>query len=105
DRRSHRRGRNPSPRVHRARICLPVSAEAAMTDSDTRARRAHEALRQYVDSIGVAFEESSSHIAGLIADLLHLAAGCDQGDAPIESTLRPARMHFEAGRPEGGGGP
>jgi hypothetical protein len=73
-----------------------------MTDNETRARRAYEALRQYVEDSGEAFEESSSEISDLIADLLHLAARWDQGDDPIDSTLRLARMHFDAERSEQG---
>lgn len=67
-----------------------------MTDNETRADRAAEALRQYIESKGEAFEQSSSEIADLIADLLHLAARWDEGHDPIESTLRLARMHFDA---------
>jgi hypothetical protein len=67
-----------------------------MTDNETRADRANEALRQYLEATGEAFEQNSSEIADLIADLLHLAARWDQGDDPIDSTLRLARMHFDA---------
>jgi hypothetical protein len=67
-----------------------------MSDNVARARRAYEALRQYVEASGEAFEENSSEISDLIADLLHLAARWDQGDDPVDSTLRLARMHFEA---------
>lgn len=67
-----------------------------MSDNETRAARAMEALRQYVESKREVFENSSSEIADLIADLLHLAAWWDEGDDPIGSTLRLARMHFDA---------
>ena len=73
-----------------------------MTDNETRADRAHEALRQYVEAAGEAFEQNSSEISDLIADLLHLAARWDQGDDPIDSTLRLARMHFDAEQDEEG---
>jgi hypothetical protein len=73
-----------------------------MTDNQTRADRAAIALRQYVELKGDPFENSSSEIAHLIADLLHLAARLDEGEEPIESTLFLARMHFDAehGDPE-----
>jgi hypothetical protein len=61
-----------------------------------RAKLARHALREYLSAKGENFEENSAHIADLIADLLHLAAEIDQGDAPVESTLRLARMHFDA---------
>ena len=67
-----------------------------MTDNETRADRAMVALRLYVESKRDVFENSSSEIADLIADLLHLAARSDEGDDPIDSTLRLARMHFDA---------
>jgi hypothetical protein len=67
-----------------------------MNDNGTRADRASAALREYVTAKGEAFENSSSEIADLIADLLHLAARLDEGDDPIDSTLRLARLHFDA---------
>ena len=69
--------------------------------NETRAQRAEAALMQYVEAKGEAFE-SSSEIAELIADLLHLTAQLDQGDEPVECILRLARIHFEAehGNPE-----
>jgi len=67
-----------------------------MTDNQTRADRADEALRQYVEARGEVFEQSSSEIADLIADLLHLTARWDEGDDAIDRTLRLARMHFDA---------
>ena len=67
-----------------------------MSDNESRADRAQEALRQYVEAKREAFENSSSEIADLIADLLHHVIRIDQGDDPVESTLRLARMHFEA---------
>lgn len=67
-----------------------------MTDNQTRADRADEALRQYVEAKGEVFEQSSSEIAELIADLLHLTARWDEGDDAIDSTLFLARMHFDA---------
>jgi hypothetical protein len=71
-----------------------------MSDNEARADRAHEALRQYVEAKREVFERSSSEIADLIADLLHLAARLDEGDNPIDSTLFLARMHFDAERVE-----
>lgn len=66
------------------------------TSNATRAERAENALRVYVEANGDVFENSSSEIADIIADLLHLAARTDEGDDPIDSTLRLARMHYEA---------
>jgi hypothetical protein len=63
-----------------------------MSDNETRADRASAALREYVAAKGDAFENSSSEIA----DLLHLAARLDEGDDPIDSTLRLALLHFDA---------
>jgi hypothetical protein len=70
--------------------------------NETRAQRAENALRSYVEAKGEAFENSSGEIADLIADLLHLTAKLDEGDDPIENTLRLARLHFDAehGNPE-----
>jgi hypothetical protein len=65
-------------------------------DNRDRAERARTALQAYIEARGEAFENSSSEIADLIADLLHLAADLDEGFDPVESTLRLARMHFEA---------
>jgi hypothetical protein len=67
-----------------------------------RADRAETALQQYIEAKGEVFEKSSSEIADLIADLLHLTARLDEGDDPAESTLRLAKMHFDAehGNPE-----
>jgi len=69
-----------------------------MTDitNEDRAERARAALEQYVTAKGELFEDSSSEIVDLIADLLHLAGRIDEGDEPIDSTLRLARMHYEA---------
>mgnify|MGYP003288587083 CR=1 FL=1 len=70
--------------------------------NETRAQRAENALRYYVEAKGEVFENSSSEIADLIADLLHLAVRLDQGDDPAENTIRLARLHFEVehGNPE-----
>jgi hypothetical protein len=62
----------------------------------SRAESAERALRSHVEAKGEKFDLSSSEIVDLITDLLHLAARIDQGDDPIESALRRARMHFEA---------
>jgi hypothetical protein len=69
-----------------------------MTSNETRAERAEIALQSYVEAKGEVFENSSSEVADLIADLLHLVArdGYDQGDEPVERALRLAMMHFEA---------
>ncbi|MFI5109732.1 MAG: hypothetical protein ACHP78_12900 [Terriglobales bacterium] len=61
-----------------------------------RAARAQTALQHYIEAKGEAFENSSTEIVDLIADLLHLAATTDQGDDPIDTTLRLARLHFDA---------
>ena len=67
-----------------------------MTENDVRAERARTALEQYVAATGEVFENNSSEIADLIADLLHLSVRIDRGDDPVESTLRLARLHFDA---------
>jgi hypothetical protein len=64
--------------------------------NDIRAERAQAALQSYVEAKGEVFENSSSEIADLMADLLHLTVRIDHGDDPVESTLRLARMHFDA---------
>ena len=61
-----------------------------------RADRAEATLQQYVEAKGEVFERRSCEIVDLMADLLYLAARLDEGDDPIESTLRLAKMHFEA---------
>lgn len=66
------------------------------TTNDIRAQRAQAALQSYEEAKGEVFENSSSEIADLMADLLHLTVRIDQGDHPVESTLRLARMHFDA---------
>jgi hypothetical protein len=63
--------------------------------NEIRAQRAEAALMQYVEAKGETFENSSSEIADLMADLLHLAARLDEGNDPIESTLRLAQLHFD----------
>jgi hypothetical protein len=82
----------------------PLSNEGRkqMTTNKTRARRAEIALQNYIEDRGEAYEASSSEISDLIADLLHLAASLDQGEDAVESSLRLARMHFDAehGNPE-----
>jgi hypothetical protein len=81
-----------------------LDAESADISNETRAERARETLRQYVEAKGEAFESSSSEIADLIADLLHLAAGLDEDDDDsVERALRLARMHYEAEVAEEGG--
>jgi hypothetical protein len=66
------------------------------TSNETRAQRAEAALMQYVEAKGEVFENSSSEIAELIADLLHHTVRIDQGEDPVESTISLARQHFEA---------
>ncbi|HTU91465.1 MAG TPA: hypothetical protein VMF69_15390 [Gemmataceae bacterium] len=66
------------------------------TRNDIRAERAQAALQSYVEAKGEIFENSSSEVAELMADLLHLTVRIDQGDDPVESTLRLARLHFDA---------
>jgi hypothetical protein len=66
------------------------------TRNEIRAERAQAALQSYVEAKGEIIENSSSEIADLVADLLHLTVRIDQGDDPVESTLRLARMHFDA---------
>ncbi len=76
------------------------------TSNDTRAERAQVALQAYAEAKGEVFENSSSEIADLIADLLHLAARLLEGENTLEDTvercLRLAQMHFDAehGDPE-----
>ena len=67
-----------------------------MTTNKIRAQRAEIALQNYVEAKGEAYEASSSEISDLIADLLHLSVSLDQGDDAVDSTLRLARMHFDA---------
>lgn len=66
------------------------------TRNAIRAKRAQAALQSYVEAKGEVFENSGSEIADLMADLLHLTVRIDQGDDPVESTLRLARIHFDA---------
>ena len=70
------------------------------TSNDTRAERAQATLQSYVEAKGEVFENSSSEIADLIADLLHSAARLLEGENTPEETvercLRLARMHFDA---------
>jgi hypothetical protein len=66
----------------------------------TRAHRAEIALQNYVQDKSEVYEESSSEIADLVADLLHLTASLDEGEDAVESTLRLARMHFDAEQQE-----
>jgi hypothetical protein len=67
-----------------------------MTTNKNRAQRAETALKNYVEARGETFERSSSEIADLIADLLHLTGSLDEGDDAVESTIELARMHFDA---------
>lgn len=73
-----------------------------MSKNHRRADRAEKALQTYIEARGDVYEANSSEIADLIADLLHLTMRLDQGDDPIDSTLRLARMHFdvEHGNPD-----
>lgn len=64
--------------------------------NDMRAERAQATLQSYVEAKGESFENCSAEIADLIADLFHLTVRIDQGEHPVESTLRLARMHFDA---------
>lgn len=72
----------------------------------SRAERAENALRTYVQAKGEVFENSGEEIADLIADLLHLLARDHAAATPpvaedvIEATLDLARMHFEAEQSE-----
>jgi hypothetical protein len=78
-----------------------------MTPSnETRAERAENALKAYVEAKGEVFENSRSEIADLIADLLHLVA---RDHTPqdirmawqenvIRATLDLAELHFDAER-------
>lgn len=70
------------------------------TSNSTRAERAQAALQSYVEAKGEAFENSSSEIADLIADLLHLAFMNEHGDISAQrladSVISLAQMHFEA---------
>ena len=63
----------------------------------TRAERAQAALLFYVEAKGEVFENSSSEIADLIADLLHLAVWHGEfAEEPEERVIGLARLHFEA---------
>jgi hypothetical protein len=62
----------------------------------TPAERASQALQHYVEAKGEVFENSSREATDLIANLLHLVARIDEGDEPIDSTLRLPRLHFDA---------
>ena len=64
--------------------------------NDTRAERARIALQSYVEAKGEVFENSSSEIADLMADLLHLAVRTDEGEVAVVSAVRLARLHFDA---------
>jgi hypothetical protein len=80
-------------------LCAAIAAatgSSMTTRNDNRAARAQAALQSYVETKGEVVENSSSEIADLIADLLHLTVRFDQGDDPVESILRLARMHFDA---------
>jgi hypothetical protein len=66
------------------------------TQNDIRAERAKVALQSYVVAKGEVFENSSSEISDLMADLLHLTVRIDEGDYPEDSTIRLARLHFDA---------
>ena len=72
-------------------------------DNRDRTERARIALQAYIEARGEPFENSSSEIVDLIADLLHLTADLDEGFDPIDSALCLARIHFEAERAEEGG--
>lgn len=65
-------------------------------DNEIRAKRAADAVYEYVKAKGEVYEESSSEVVDLITDLLHLVVKLDQGDDPVEGTVRLAQMHFEA---------
>ncbi len=67
-----------------------------ITRNDTRAERAQNALRSYMKAKGEVFENCSSEIADLMADLLHLAVRTDEGEEAVERALRIAWMHFDA---------
>jgi len=79
-----------------------ASNQTTVNDNEACAKRAAEAVYQYVKAKGVVYEESSSEVVDLITDLLHLAVKLDQGDDPLDSTLSLARMHFDAEQDEGG---
>ncbi len=77
-----------------------TSDVSMIASNGTRAERAQAALRSYVEAKGEVFEDSSSEIADLIADLLHFAARLPEGEntpaETVERCLRLARMHFDA---------
>jgi hypothetical protein len=86
----------------RAAIAKAHRRRTMSTSNQNRSDRAESSLRQYVEAKGEVFTSSSSEIADLITDLLHLTVRLDEGDDPVESTLRLAKMHFDAehGNPE-----
>ena len=65
------------------------------TNSDRRSR-ARVALQFYVQLRGETYEASTSEIADLIADLLHLTAEIDERGDGVQQTLNLARLHFDA---------
>ena len=67
-----------------------------MTTNKAACGESGRILQAYVEAKGEDYEASSSEICDLIADLLHLTVRLDQGHDPIESTMRLARMHFDA---------
>ena len=73
-----------------------------MNRNDACADRARAALEKYIIARNEVFENNSSEIADLIADLLHLAARLNDRHDPVNGTLCLARMHFDAehGNPE-----
>ena len=77
-----------------------IAEQPEHRDNEARAKRAADAVYAYVKAKGEDYEESSSEIVDLMTDLLHLTIRLDEGDDPIESTLRLAQMHFEAEQAE-----
>jgi len=68
-------------------------------NNTARIERAKRTLKFYTKDKGEHYNENeidSSDPVDLITDMLHLVAALDQGDNPIDSTLRLAKMHFDA---------
>src|SRR5258708_4008478 len=72
-------------------LARPFVARKAPISNAKRAGRGKKALRGYVEAKGEQFDNTSSQIPELIADLLHLAVEIDRGRDSVASTLRRAR--------------
>lgn len=69
------------------------------TNADRR-ERARTALQQYIEAKGEVYEESSSEVADLIVDLLHLTAEIDERQNGPELAVNLALTHFNVEQDE-----